>query len=57
MNKILIGSKALKFWFPNFNRIPKDIDYVVDEHYTGIKKEGVEYLYNPILFEGNLLRI
>src|SRR6188768_1330935 len=47
---ILIGSHAIKHWFPDFKRIPKDIDYVVlKERKNSIK--GVEYLVNPILIE------
>lgn len=42
---ILIGSSAIKFHFPDFNRNPKDVDYI------GIGKsdflKGVEYLENP----------
>jgi len=46
---ILIGSKAIKFWFPEFNREPKDIDYATSVESTTNKQKGVEYLYNPIL--------
>lgn len=28
MNKILIGSTALKHWYKDFNREPKDLDYI-----------------------------
>lgn len=54
---ILIGSKAIKFWFPDFNRKPKDIDYAVNNK-TSSGEKGVEYLYNPILYKwgcGNIL--
>lgn len=52
MKKILIGSAAMKFWFPDFNREPKDIDYAVDVE--GVKSERIEdkrieYLYNPLV--------
>ncbi len=46
---ILIGSKAIKHWFPDFHREPKDTDYAVNHHIKSSEK-GVEYLYNPILF-------
>lgn len=44
---ILSGSCAIKYWFPDHNRIPKDIDYIVDE-IPKEKEKGVEYLLNPI---------
>lgn len=50
---ILIGSTAIKYWFPDFPREPKDIDYIVGygedcsrEYFADIK---VEYLRNDIL--------
>lgn len=44
---MLIGSKAIKHWFPDFNREPKDTDYAV----SGVTRSesGVEYLHNPFL--------
>lgn len=52
MKATLIGSAAIKHWFPEFNREPKDLDYAVDDpkaksffEDSGIK---VEYLYNPV---------
>jgi len=54
---ILIGSKAIKYWYPDFPREPKDTDYVV----SSIPKHrapNTEYLENPILYkyirEGNI---
>lgn len=50
--KITIGSTAMKFWYPDFNREPGDLDYAISyesEKVTGNKK--VEYLYNPVLFK------
>jgi len=44
---ILIGSSAIKYWFPDFPREPKDIDYIVD--IPRDNTEGIEYLLNPIL--------
>ena len=47
--KILIGSQCIKHWYPDFNRVPKDIDYAVNKE---IKSEpNIEYLYNPVLFK------
>ena len=49
MNKILIGSKAIRHWYPDFTREPKDTDYATDvERKSGVE---VEYLYNPVLFK------
>jgi len=28
---ILIGSSAIKHWYPDFKREPKDLDYIVGE--------------------------
>jgi hypothetical protein len=44
---ILIGSSAIKHHFPDFSRLPKDLDYAVDKHM--INSKGIEYLYNPII--------
>lgn len=48
---IIIGSTAIKHWFPDFNREPKDLDIAYDLMLPTIKKEGAEYLENPILFK------
>lgn len=47
----IIGSYAIKHHFPDFNRVPKDIDFaykdnIINTEYYNIKKE---FLYNPIL--------
>jgi hypothetical protein len=50
MDKVLIGSKALQHWFPDFNRQPKDIDFAVPV--KNIKRVNeTEYLYNPIIVD------
>ena len=46
---IVIGSTAIRYWFPDFNREPKDIDYAVREYKQSNRK--VEYLINPVLIE------
>lgn len=47
---ILIGSKRLKQLYPEFNREPKDEDWVVgDNSLKGSK--AVEFLYNPVLIK------
>jgi len=50
MKKVIIGSTALKHYYPDFKRVPKDLDYAVD---TEIKSndKNIEYLYNPIIFK------
>lgn len=45
---ILIGSDAIKYWYPDFPREPKDKDYAVDDKSLKSTKE-IEYLYNPVL--------
>lgn len=52
---ILIGSKAIRHWFPDFPREPKDYDYIVgkDEKHLTTNKiaetgERIEYLENAI---------
>lgn len=57
MKKILIGSSAIKHWFPDFTRDPKDIDYIELGRRSVSSKEGVEILPNPVLenFEGDIL--
>lgn len=48
---VIIGSTAIKHHFPDFNRIPKDLDIaVLNEHeYKGKSNPGLEYLYNPVI--------
>lgn len=48
--KILIGSKAIKYHYPDFKREPKDTDYAVATKEKRPYKKGVEYLYNPVLY-------
>ncbi len=50
MDKILIGSQAIKHWFSDFNRKPKDTDYAVEDKSLFINQTNIEYLENPILF-------
>jgi hypothetical protein len=45
---ILIGSSAIKYWYPDFPREPKDKDYAVDNKSLKSTRE-TEYLYNPVL--------
>ena len=47
---ILIGSSAIKFWYPDFPREPKDKDYVVESLHGLKSTKEVEYLVNPVLF-------
>ena len=49
---ILIGSSAIKHWYPDFKREPKDIDYAigVDKNRSKLPHiKGEEFLINPIL--------
>jgi hypothetical protein len=46
---ILIGSSAVKYWYPDFKREPKDLDFIVNEkEVLPPKGQNVEYLSNPI---------
>lgn len=51
MAEVIIGSTALKHWFPNDNvREPKDLDIVTD-NIPEKRVAGVEYLENPVLLK------
>lgn len=50
MKKVIIGSTALKHYFPNYKREPKDLDYATSIYKKSNVKD-VEYLYNPIITE------
>jgi len=50
MKKIIIGSTAIKHWFPDFNREPKDLDYAYDGDKV-ISTREIEYLPNPIILK------
>jgi hypothetical protein len=46
---ILIGSCAIKNWYPDFPRKPKDIDYIISEFKENDRINNIEYHKNPIL--------
>lgn len=48
---LLIGSKAIKHFYPDFSRNPHDTDYIVEDSSKHQKEKGVEFLENPILFK------
>jgi hypothetical protein len=43
-NKLIIGSVAMRHWFPDFPREPKDIDYISQE---SIRTRQEEHLWEP----------
>ena len=45
---VLIGSQAIKHYFPDFPREPKDYDYIVKE-VPKVQHINTEYLRNPVL--------
>lgn len=47
---IVIGSTAIKHWYPDFPRKPKDLDYLVIDKTRWERKSGVEYLENPAIW-------
>ena len=48
---LIIGSTAIKNYFPDFNRTPKDLDYAVEDSTEFRNANGVEYLSNPIILK------
>ena len=48
-----IGSSAIKHWFQDFPREPKDIDYAIQFKIKSPEK-GIEYIYNPIIPKYNI---
>lgn len=49
--ELIIGSTAIKHYFPDFPREPKDLDYVVEDKSKYKRAQGVEYLENPIILK------
>lgn len=53
VKKVLIGSKAIKHWYPDFKREPKDTDYAILDFKsptkTLVKSLSIEYLSIPPL--------
>ena len=47
MNKVLIGSTAIKYWFGDFKRDPKDKDYAVLNE--SLKTKGDDCMIIPII--------
>lgn len=51
---IIIGSHAIRYWYPSFNRVPKDLDIILEEG-EQIQLLGtynkIEKLTNPILLK------
>ncbi len=48
---LVIGSTAIKNYFPDFNRTPKDLDYAVEDSTKFKNGDGIEYLTNPIILK------
>lgn len=50
---MIIGSTAIKYWYPDFPREPKDIDIVKGSNFTDYFPLGRkrEYLENPVLLK------
>lgn len=52
MEGLIIGSTALKHWFPNdYPREPKDLDIVVESTVGKVNTEEVEYFENPVILK------
>lgn len=50
MKMIIIGSTAIKHWFPDFPREPKDVDYATNGDKVVSTRE-IEYLPNPVILK------
>jgi hypothetical protein len=48
---LIIGSTAIKHWYPDFKREPKDVDYAVNDKIGYKSQHDIEYLENPILYK------
>lgn len=48
---LVIGSTAIKHYYPDFTREPNDLDYAVDESCKLESRRGLEYLLNPIILK------
>lgn len=48
--ELIVGSTALKHHFPDFNRVPKDLDIMVPDASIYKSSPEVEYLENPLIF-------
>lgn len=52
--KLLVGSRALRYHFPEFNREPKDTDYLTTDPVSDEERRNdrkIEYFYHPLLAE------
>ena len=52
MKQLIIGSEALKHWFPNdYPREPKDLDIVVESTKGLVNTKEIEYFENPVILK------
>lgn len=47
--KKIIGSTSIRYYYPDFPREPKDIDYLVEDKSKYKNSKGIEYMENPVL--------
>lgn len=47
--KKIIGSTSIRYYYPDFPRDPKDIDYLVEDKSKYKNSKGIEYMENPVL--------
>lgn len=50
-SKLIIGSTAIKHYFPDFPREPNDLDYVVADKSKFMSNSIIEYLENPVILK------
>jgi len=47
MNNLIIGSSAIKYWFPDFPREPKDLDLIIPTDNSMSKINKYDYVNSP----------
>lgn len=48
-DKKIIGSTSIRYYYPDFPREPKDIDYLVKDKSKYKNSKDIEYMENPVL--------
>lgn len=48
---VVIGSTAIRHYYPDFPRDPNDVDYVVESKRGYVNADGIEYHLNPVLLK------
>ena len=51
MKQLIIGSVALRHWFEDYTKEPKDLDIVVESKKGLVRTKETEYLINPVILK------